>query len=157
MTAKDKASKLTPKQERFVQEYLIDLNATQAAIRAGYSAKTAQEQGSRLLSHVMVSDAIKTAQEARSERVGVSQDYVLAAITETMERCRQVAPVLNRKGEQVLCEDRNGNLVPAFTFDASGVLKGAEILGKHLGMFKEKVEMTGAEGGPLVISWQNPE
>ena len=46
---------LTPKQERFVEEYLIDLNATQAAIRAGYSAKTAEAQGSRLLSNVNVS------------------------------------------------------------------------------------------------------
>ena len=52
---------LTPKQQRFVEEYLIDLNATQAAIRAGYSEKTAQEQSSRLLSNVMVQEAVQKA------------------------------------------------------------------------------------------------
>lgn len=141
--------KLTPKQERFVAEYLIDLNATQAAIRAGYSEKTAEVQGPRLLGNVRVAEAIKAAQTARAERVNVTQDYVLAVIFETVERCRQVAPVINRKGEQVLCEDRDGTLVPAFMFDAAGVLKGAEILGKHLGMFKERVEHTGKDGGPI--------
>lgn len=57
-----KKAKLTPKQERFVSEYLLDLNATQAAIRAGYSQKTAQEQSSRLLSNVMVAEAVAEAQ-----------------------------------------------------------------------------------------------
>jgi phage terminase small subunit len=68
---------LTPKQERFVQEYLIDLNATQAAVRAGYSEATAQEQGSRLLSNAMVSRAIQEAQQARSERTRLTSDDVL--------------------------------------------------------------------------------
>ena len=57
---------LTPKQARFVEEYLVDLNATQAAIRAGYSAKTAYSQGQRLLSHVEVRRAIQKAQDARA-------------------------------------------------------------------------------------------
>ena len=60
---------LTPKQERFVHEYLVDLNATQAAIRAGYSRKTAQEQPSRLLSNVMDSKAIAKRQQALAEKV----------------------------------------------------------------------------------------
>ena len=59
---------LTPKQQRFVEEYLIDLNATQAAIRSGYSEKTAQERSSRLLSNVMVQAAIQEAQSKRAER-----------------------------------------------------------------------------------------
>ena len=59
MTSKARTGlNLTPKQQRFVDEYLIDLNATQAAIRAGYSPKTAQEQSSRLLSNVMVQPGI---------------------------------------------------------------------------------------------------
>lgn len=62
---------LTPKQSRFVEEYLVDLNATQAAIRAGYSEKTAQEQSSRLLSNVIISDAVAAAQKARPERTQV--------------------------------------------------------------------------------------
>ena len=68
---------LTAKQERFVQEYLVDLNATQAAIRAGYSPKTAYSMGQRLLKNVEVKAAIKAAMEKRSQRVEITQDRVL--------------------------------------------------------------------------------
>jgi len=68
---------LTPKQEAFVREYLVDLNATQAAIRAGYSQRTANEQGARLLANVSVRAAIEAAQAERAERVGISADAVL--------------------------------------------------------------------------------
>ncbi|MEG5263246.1 terminase small subunit [Pseudomonas sp. JDS28PS106] len=68
---------LTAKQQRFVDEYLIDLNATQAAARAGYSKKTANEQGSRLLANVSVSAAIRQGMNARSGRVEITQDMVL--------------------------------------------------------------------------------
>ena len=71
---------LTPKQRRFVDEYLVDLNATQAAVRAGYSARTANEQGARLLANVGIATAIQTAQEARSERLQLSQDDVLRGL-----------------------------------------------------------------------------
>jgi phage terminase small subunit len=63
---------MTPKQERFVEEYLVDLNATQAAIRAGYSAKTAEQQGSRLLSNVQVSKAVQAKRAALSEKTGIT-------------------------------------------------------------------------------------
>jgi phage terminase small subunit len=69
--------KLTPKQERFVQEYLIDLNATQAAIRAGYSAKTAEQQGFQLLQKTSVQKAIAEGRRQREERTAVSADRVL--------------------------------------------------------------------------------
>ena len=72
--------KLTPKQAQFVQEYLIDLNATQAAIRAGYSPKTATAQASRMLTNVHMQDALAAAQLARAQRVHVTQDAVLAEI-----------------------------------------------------------------------------
>jgi phage terminase small subunit len=68
---------LTDKQRRFVDEYLIDLNATQAAIRAGYSGKTANEQAARLLANVSVAAAIQRAQEKRSTRTQITQDMVL--------------------------------------------------------------------------------
>ena len=68
---------LTPKQERFVAEYLIDLNATQAAIRTGYSAKTAASQGARLLKQGGVARAVHTAQQARAVRTEITQDRVL--------------------------------------------------------------------------------
>ena len=73
-------SKLTPKQARFVEEYLIDLNATQAARRAGYSARTANEQGCRLLANVSVADAIAAAQNRRAQRTEVSADRVVAEL-----------------------------------------------------------------------------
>ena len=71
------AKKLTDKQELFCQEYLIDLNATQAAIRAGYSEKTAQEQSSRLLSNVMVTNRVAELKSTRSEKLAVDAAYVL--------------------------------------------------------------------------------
>ena len=69
-----KKGKLTEKQQRFVDEYLIDLNATQAAIRAGYSVKTADQQGSRMLANVKVQQAIAEHMAERSRRTGVNQD-----------------------------------------------------------------------------------
>jgi len=71
---------LSEKQKRFVAEYLIDLNATQAAIRAGYSAKTAQEQGSRLLSKVMVAEAISAGAEKRIKKAEITAQDVLEGL-----------------------------------------------------------------------------
>ena len=126
---------LNEKQQRFIDEYLVDLNATQAAIRAGYSAKTAKQQGSRLLTHADIQAAVTERQEQRAERVQVSQDYVLSSILEVMQRGKQASPVLDRNGEQVMTELPTGEVAPAYTFNAGAVLKGAELLGKRLGMF----------------------
>ena len=104
---------LTPKQEHFVAEYLIDLNATQAAIRAGYSKKTAHVIGPENLGKPIIAAAIARAQGDRTERTNITQDYVLESIVSAMERCKQ--------------DD---------TFNAAGVFKGAELLGKHLGLFQ---------------------
>ena len=76
------AKKLTDKQQRFVDEYLKDLNATQAAIRAGYSERTAQEQSSRLLSNVMVREAIAAGKVERAEQVKIDANYVLYRLVE---------------------------------------------------------------------------
>src|SRR5579875_2449812 len=70
-------TKLTPKQKRFVEEYLIDLNATQAAIRAGYSAKNADKIGSELLGKTRVAEAIQKAMDERSKRTEITADRVL--------------------------------------------------------------------------------
>ena len=71
---------LTPKQERFVAEYLIDLNATQAAIRAGYSESTAKQQGSRLLTKAYVRDAVAAAERVTQTRLQVTaEDIALRA------------------------------------------------------------------------------
>lgn len=79
---------LTPRQQRFIGEYLIDLNATQAAIRAGYSAKTAEVQGPRLLGNIRVAAAIKVAQAKRAEKLELTAASItkhLMAIAETAE------------------------------------------------------------------------
>lgn len=80
MSSDATTSALTPKQARFVQEYLLDLNATQAAIRAGYSRRTAQEQGSQLLSHPDIKAAIDAAKIERSDRTEIDADRVLEEI-----------------------------------------------------------------------------
>ena len=71
------AARLTDRQQRIVSEYLIDLNATQAAIRAGYSKKTADRIGPELLGKTCVSEAIQAAKDARSKRTEITQDRVL--------------------------------------------------------------------------------
>lgn len=144
---------LTAKQERFVAEYLLSLNATDAARKAGYAHATTQ--GPRLLENVGVAEAIASAQDERAERVKVDQDYVLASIVDTMERCKQAEPVIDRKGNPVMVETPSGEMVPAYTFNAMGVFKGAELLAKHLGMFIERVEHSG--GFNLTVSPEDAE
>lgn len=126
--------KLTPKQARFVEEYLVDLNATAAAIRAGYSCKRASEIGWQLLQKTTVQQAIQTAQTARSERTEITADYVLTNLKEIVERCMQRAPVVNRKGKQVY--DDEGNAV--WAFDAKNANRALELLGKHVGAFEDR-------------------
>ena len=138
---------LTPKQQRFVEEYLIDLNATQAAIRAGYSPRTANEQGAQNLAKLSISEAIAEAQAKREERTQITQDYVLTNIQKVIERCMQVQQVDN-----CLTQTEDGELAQAFMFKEQGALKGLELLGKHLGMFKDKIEHTGKDGGPIDLS-----
>jgi phage terminase small subunit len=134
-------SQLTAKQQRFVEEYLVDLNATKAAERAGYSAKTANEQGCRLLANVSVAKAVQEAMQKRSEKTGIDAAYVLTTIVETIERCKQAKPVTYKNGDPVLTETPDGEIVPAYSFDAGAVLRGAELLGKHLKLFTEKSEV----------------
>lgn len=133
---------LTPKQDRFIQEYLIDLNGTQAAIRAGYSAKTAQEQSSRLLSNAIIKQHIQDAMDKRSETLGIDAQYVLQTIKNTIERCSQA--------EQVKAAD--GTVSGEYKFDSTAVLKGAELLGKHLKMFTDKSEVKHEGAVTLLLS-----
>ena len=136
---------LTPKQKRFVSEYLIDLNATQAAIRAGYSQKTANEQGARLLANASVQAAITEAIEQREKRTQITQDYVLNGIKQLVDRCIQAEPV----------RDKEGNETGEYRFEAFAALKGYELLGKHLKLLTEKSEVD--LKGKLVIVTNVPE
>lgn len=142
-------SRLNAKQQRFVDEYLIDLNATQAAIRAGYSEKTANQQGPRLLVNAGIQQAIEAGKAKREERTQITADYVLNTIVDTVERCKQAKPVFDRKGDPVLTETQQGGLAQAYVFDSKGVLKGCELLGRNLSLWKDRVEHTGKDGGPI--------
>ena len=139
--------KLTDKQKEFVRQYLVDLNATQAAIRAGYSMKTAYRQGADLLQKTSIREAIEKAQAKRARRVEVTQDYVLSNLVDVVERTKQRAPDTDRKGEQVT--DEEGRAV--WTFDSKNANRALELLGKHLGIFTDKIraEVSGPDGGPM--------
>lgn len=142
---------LTPKQQRFVEEYLIDLNATQSAIRAGYSERTAKSIGQENLTKPDIQKAIQEAQSKLTERTEITQDYVLTNIKKVIERCMQQEAVQARDGSPLLVEGPEGDLACLFEFKETGALKGLELLGKHLGMFKEKIELTGKDGSSLGI------
>lgn len=134
---------MSPKQQRFVEEYLIDLNATQAAIRAGYSERTAYSIGQENLTKPEIAAAVQVEMDKRSERTALTTDYVLNGIREVAERCLQRAPVMVGRGEdrsQLI--DEEGRHV--WTFDATGANKSFELLGKHLKLFTDRVEHSGA-------------
>lgn len=142
--------KLTAKQQRFAEEYLVDLNGTQAAIRAGYSSKTANEQAARLLAKDSVQAYVTELRQAQSKRTQIDADYVLGTIHETVERCRQtVRPKFDRRGDPVMAEQSDGSLAQAYEFDSKAVLKGCELLGRNLALWKDRVEHTGKDGGPI--------
>ncbi len=102
--------KLTDKQEMFCLEYLIDLNATQAAIRAGYSEKTAHSIGNENLIKPLIQDRIAKAMAERSEKTKIDANYVLTMSNELLERC-----MVEGKG-----------------FNAAGAGKALELIGKHV-------------------------
>ena len=134
--------KLTDKQKRFVEEYLIDLNATQAAVRAGYSEKTAYSIGQENLKKPEVQIAIQEAQNKRSERVQISQDDVLKGLLEVV-----AISMGNKKITETELSKVDGSVVPVDVekscFEPHAANKALELLGKHLGMFSQRVELSG--------------
>lgn len=130
---------LTPKQQRFVEEYLIDLNATQAAIRAGYSARTAQQIGSENLLKPVIAAEIAALQAKTSEELGITREWILGKLKDNVERSMQVEAVV----------DRDGNETGEYQYQGSVANKALELLGKHRGMFADKVEHK--VGGVLTV------
>ena len=109
---------LTPKQERFVQEYLVDLNATQAAIRAGYKEKTAGSIGQENLKKPEIQKAIQEAMKAQQQRTEITQDYVLQKLKEITEQPASDSPTSDLK--------------------YSSKIKALELLGKHVDAFERQ-------------------
>jgi phage terminase small subunit len=104
---------LTPKQKKFCQEYLVDLNATKAAIRAGYSEKTAKSQGQRLLTNVDLQEYLHFLMDERAQRTRANADEIL----ERLDYIAKTAPKDNDK------------------------LRALELIGRHLGMFTDKIDV----------------
>ncbi|KGT80458.1 terminase [Bradyrhizobium japonicum] len=161
---------LTAKQQRFVAEYLIDLNSTQAAIRAGYSRENADKQGPRLLAHPEVKFAIDAAKLQRSERTEIDSDWMLRRLVEEAEA--DLADLYDERGDLKSIDEwpeiwRKG-LVAGLEIDAlyegagedrrqvghvrkiklSDRVRRLELIGKHVRVnaFQDQVSVSGVEG-----------
>ena len=146
---------LTNKQKRFCDEYLIDCNATQAAIRAGYSINNADKIGSELLGKTRVSEAISKAMAERSRRTGISQDRVVnelakIAFVNMLDVVDEEGRIRSTASEDDLAciesikhkesSSINGDSTEREVKIASK-LKALELLGKHLGMWNDKLDV----------------
>jgi phage terminase small subunit len=167
-------AKLTPKQARFVEEYLIDLNATQAAIRAGYSERTARKIGHENLTKPDIAAALEEAMAKRSERTEITADRVLQELarigfadvrnlfTWDEERTAfvpsrdlsedEAAAIAEVQAETTAFTTEDGVTETRIklklkTYDKLGAL---DKLGKHLGLFVERVEHSGKIDGPVL-------
>ncbi|SMG51466.1 terminase small subunit [Dethiosulfovibrio salsuginis] len=158
------AKKLTAKQAAFVEEYLVDLNATAAAKRAGYSVKTADRIGAELLGKTWVAAEIQKALKSRARRVEVTQDQVVIELAkiafgstrDMMEwgpggvRLRPSSELTPDQAAMVAevseTTSQNGGSLRLKVHDK---VRALELLGKHLGMFVERKEITGRDGGPI--------
>lgn len=110
-----------------------DYNGTQAAIRAGYSEKTASVKANQLLHNENILNAIKQNQKELVESSCLTEEKVIARLEEILERCMSAEPVMDWNYEEH-CYEPTGE----YQFDSKGALKAIEMLGKHLGMFEKK-------------------
>lgn len=148
-------AKLTAKQQLFVDEYLIDLNATQAAIRAGYSVNNADKIGSELLGKTRVSEAVAERMAERSRRTGVNQDRVIEELaklafvkmTDIVDSHGRIKDTATE--DDLACiesikykssESDTGSSVER-EVKISSKIKALELLGKHLGMWNDKLNV----------------
>jgi phage terminase small subunit len=151
-----RVAKLTPKQQTFVDEYLVDLNATQAAIRAGYSVKNAGKIGSELLQKTRIKNAIDKAMAERSRRTGINQDRVLRELAKVA--FVNATDVINMDEATIKGEANREDTaaiasvkVKTIPTEAGEIterevkvydkIKALELLGKHLGMFTDRLNV----------------
>jgi phage terminase small subunit len=145
--------KLTSKQELFITEYMKDLNATQAAIRAGYSEKTAQEQGSRLLSNVMVKNEIDKGLKALTEKCGVTAEAVIKELAHiAFDDIKNYLRFYPDAEGNIKVDIKDSNTIDTRAISEVSIGKDGQFkfklyckdnalvqLGKNLGLFAEKV------------------
>ncbi len=136
---------LPAKQQAFCEEYLIDLNATQAAIRAGYSEKTANRIASKLLTKIDIQKRIGELKEQRSKKTGITAEWVLNASVDLYNKCMEAERV----------KDKDGNDMGFAKFNAAGAGKAIELVGKHVNIqaFSERqeVEVTAPKAIEFVV------
>jgi len=139
-------AKLTAKQRRFCDEYLIDLNATQAAIRAGYSKHYAHTNTTKLLQNTMVKEFLKNRMDEKEKTLIADQDEVLRYLTSVLRGENQSTEIVV-EGTGLGCSKARTVLKEPSEKDR---LKAAELLGKRYGLYTDKVDVNGAL--PVVIS-----
>ena len=138
-------AKLTRKQQRFADEYLVDANATQAAIRAGYSEKTARSQGQRLLTNVNIKTYIdEQLEKIHNEKIADAQEVMMYLTSVLRGESQSEIVVVEGTGDGY-SDARRMMKLP----DERERLKAAELIGKRYGMFTDKVNVEGAV--PVVI------
>jgi phage terminase small subunit len=142
------AEGLTAKEERFCQEYIVDYNATKAAVRAGYKERSAATQGCRLLKNDKVASRVRELQEQYiKDRCFAEKDRVLKELWEVFEKASQKTEVMEWSQEKHA-------YVPTgeWTFDGKTATKAMELIGKMNGMFTEKIEHNAGNGGGFVVN-----
>lgn len=117
---------LTGKQQRFCEEYQIDLNATQAALRAGYAASSAKLSGHKNINKYNCKQEIQRIKTVLSQEIGVSVKWVVDNLKIVAKRCMQVIPVL----------DDEGNEIGDYKFEHTGANKALQLIGMHVGAFE---------------------
>ena len=150
---------LTPKQAEFVRQYLVDLNGTQAAIRAGYAAGSAEVTASNLLRNPKIASLVQTAMAERGERTKTTADDVLLEIKRlAMFDPMDLADVKSPQDFASLPEDVRRAIV-GWGWDKQGnftiklAKQGAlEMLGRHHGLFKDRMELSGKDGGAIEVN-----
>jgi len=145
--------KLNAKQEMFCREYLIDLNATQASIRAGYSEKTAKEIGCENLTKPHIYTFIAELKAERAESIKIDAAWVLSQAVKLHNRCMQAEKVTLPNGDPMI--DPDGN--PVYKFEHSGASKSLEIIGKHVDVKAFESESGSETGGEMSVTFNVSE
>ena len=128
---KGKGSKLTDKMATFVDEYMIDLNASQAVLRAGYKTKAPHKMGAKLMNHPLVSAAIAERRRERQEETKLSADYVI----------NKLVAIANKQEDE----------------SPQAALRALELLGKHLGLYRDRQEISGPDGEAIQMEQKTKE